>query len=230
LFELMAERLYGGDRRLASHKLVIGSRLASFRSAGESRNSFTPEAYAALQALAALRAIQDGADYFVNTMRAEMTRSVLSLPDGWHFQHFRTEQRLGLPLDSIRLNRDDPFVFKHVCAYPGYFADTEQLKGLLRRMIDEHGTTFEDALAAAGLPLARLDSLKASQMKPLGNLLRADGPAGHTPLAAELRRRLRTEVGDGPRSFTTPVRERLAQGIGLLQHSPSSRRLQESVE
>jgi hypothetical protein len=224
LLDLMADRLYDGNRLKARRKLVVGSRLASVRAPGRRHNLYTPEAYAASQLVSAWRAIQDGAEFFINTMREEMTANVLSLPDGWHYQHFRTEHRLGLDLGAIHLNRADPFVFGHMCSYPGYFTNTADfvatVEGLLARGIPGFDA---DALRCIGVDVDRLPTMKATHLKVFSELLAGEGRLGSLS-SEQFRDWVRREVGDGPRSFTTPVRERLAQAVKILTHSPISRR------
>jgi hypothetical protein len=150
---------------------------------------------------------------------------VLSLPDGTHFRHFGTEQVLGLPVDDIRLNRADEFVFEHMCRYPGYFTNTHDFLRLVERLAGPGGGLDPDRLRSLGLDLERLGAMKASELKVFSSLLTEFGPIGAGLTAEDFREKVRREVGDGPRSFTTPLRERLAQGIRILKQSPAARRL-----
>jgi len=229
LLDLITDRLYDGDRQKARRRLVVGSRLASLRPPGRRHNLYTPEAYAASQLVASWRAIQDGIDFFVNTMREEMTANVLSLPDGSHYQHFRTEHRLGLGLGEIRLNRADPFVFEHMCRYPGYFTNTADFVALVEWLLTQNIPGFDaEALRNIGVDVARLPTIKPVHLKPFSALLTESARIGGLE-TDQLRELVRREVGDGPRSFMTPVRERLAQAVKILSHSPASRRNSRSL-
>lgn len=224
LFDLLASKLYGDDKQLARKNIVVASRLSGFRAPGRSHNRYTPEAFSAIQVVAAARAIEDGVQYFVNTMREDMTAAVLSLNDGSHYRHVRTEKLLGLEMDAIRLNRADPFVFDHMCNYPGYFSDTADFERLVQRLVEngEAGLTAE-RLRATGIDSRRLTSLKPSQLKAFSAFLSPNGSTPNDSPHNVLRGLVRREVGDGPRSFAMSSRERLDEGVRLLKLSPSRR-------
>jgi hypothetical protein len=153
-----------------------------------------------------------------------MTANVLSLPDGWHYQHFRTEHRLGLDLGAIRLNRADPFVFGHMCSYPGYFTNTADFVAMVEGLLARGIPGFDaEALRGIGVDVDRMPTMKATHLKVFSEFLAGDRRLGSLS-SEQLRDQVRREVGDGPRSFATPVRERLAQAVKILTHSPISRR------
>lgn len=135
-----------------------------------------------------------------------------------------TEELLGLPPGSVRLDNSSPLVQMHKTAFPGYFVDNDDAARLIAGLLDQGRLTMADLReptmrliareSAAGGDAALLDELVALAAEPdhrrlaevltrprlfqyLVPLLTGKRPLSRMT-AAELRALLVRDAGDGP--------------------------------
>lgn len=221
LFDLLSEKLFQGNNEQAKDKIHVASRVAPLRPIGKTHNIYTPEAFAAIQVKAAIRAMEDDVQFFVNTMRPEMDKDILSLPNGIGYRHTRTEDLLGIDRESVKLDRTDDFVLYHIFNYLGYFTRTPDLVNLLKDML-ETKELDPDTLITIGIDPEKIDFLKSTHLKHFIPLITQDGVITSNLTGKDFRRRIAKETGDGPASYTMTTQRRFIEGVRVLRASASA--------
>jgi hypothetical protein len=170
--------------------IVAGdSRFGSIRPRGSSSNAYTLEAFAAIKVLEMADARAMHVDYIACQLRAELDSQVLRR-GGVRFGFPRTECLLGLEDGSVRLDRRNLRVVRHLWEFPGYFLDQTDMRRLVDDLLAAQVLTPE-LVRATGL--ANRDQLFAPRhLKGLVPFILGEGPLG-----ARLREGILTNVGDG---------------------------------
>jgi hypothetical protein len=130
-----------------------------------------------------------------------------------------TEQVLGLPPGSVRMDNGLPLVRDHKAAFPGYFIHNDDAARLIAALLDQGRVTMAD-LAAPITQLVERESATGRNWRQLEELLALVAARDHRALAAVLTRphlfkyltpliapggplaHLVSEVRDGPFSAT----------------------------
>jgi len=226
-------------RRLAPHdehaefRIASMSRIAAFPHGERQRTARERErtaiAFAAIQLLATR---DDPSLLYVWSLCPELRDRVLRIRDdgggGVRPDFTRTEELLGLPSGSVRMDNAAPVVQEHKTSFPGYFVDNDDAARLIARLLDEGRLTFADLRppmmrliareSAGGADPRLLDELVALVAEPdyhrladvltrprlfqyLVPLIVGEGPLSRMT-TAELRACLLGETGDGPFSST----------------------------
>ena len=188
----------------------------------------TAAAFAAIQLLAAH---DDPVHVWVDSLCPELRDRVLSVRDRRGRSvvpaFTPTEETLGLPPGSVRLDNELPIVRQHKTLFPGYFVDNADAARVLAVLLDEGRLTIADlrpsigrlveaesAIGGAGRHVEELVAVgdhrglaelltRPRLFKYLAPLLAGAELPARMP-AAELRQRLLFETGDGP--FSSAVR------------------------
>ena len=173
LADVLAERLDGA--------LAGDSRIGAIRPRHAACNAFTLEAFAAVRLAMMMEARSDGVEYVACQLRPSLESRVLNR-NGLYFHFPRTEELLGLPDGSVRLNRANPTVLHHMFSYPGYFLDAQDLQNTIQHK------AIRGAILEAGQP------------HHLVSLLR-----GSSEVGGRLRSRIVERVHDGVYSSVVPT-------------------------
>ncbi len=224
LLQIFTNKLYKGNKNLARDKIVAAARVAPIRPTGNEHNQFTPEAFAALNILASIRAASLRVDFFVNTMRPEMSNKVLALPNGVTFNHIPTEISLGIEEGVVRLNRKDGYVLKHIYDYLGYFVDRADFIKLVQDLLTEKKLTYE-VLTAISIDSSKIERLKAGEIKSFIELTSVEGPITPHLTGEKFRDLVVSKTKDGPKSYTMSVTQRFEEGLKILRESLKARKV-----
>jgi hypothetical protein len=193
-------------------RIIAGeSRIGAIRPPHSKSNEKTLEAFAAIK----LRMVQDarrnGIDYIACQLKPELSQSVLRV-NGFAYQFPRTEDLLGLPCGSIRLNRNNPIVARHILHYPGYFLDSQGVFAVVNQLLEDGDLSEDEFREKTGLNCVKDLQQSARNIRVISALLDPEMPVGVT-----LRSRLLREVVDGTYSSLSHVNQIEEQALNILQ-------------
>jgi hypothetical protein len=220
LFEVFSHELYDDNTQLTASKLAVASRLSPIRAFGRKHNLYTAEAFAAIQVKFGFRAMLDGIDYIVSTMRPETDQTIFALPNGVSFSHIRTDDALGLERGSIKLNRDDKYVRNRMLQHLGYFAEIPSFVALLGSLMQSDPPALDaETFTKYGIDPGKINELKATRLKYFIPMVAEEGNVSPFLTGENLRQRIIQEVADGPASYAMTYRQRIEAGMRVLKAS-----------
>lgn len=191
------------------------SRIGAQRPAHAKSNMRTLEAFAAIKLQMVADARTQGIKYIACQLRADLPSLVFSM-DGTN-GHIRydfppTEDVLGLPKGTLKLNRDDPVVAHHILHFPGYFLDTKSVNQVILELFHQGAFSIDTFREMTGLDTFT-DLQHARNIKALLPLIH-----GGNRLAVMLQNKLLNEVPDGTYSSISHVDDIERRAIKTLSN------------
>lgn len=212
------EELFYRKRGCNPRAIAGESRIGAIRPPKEKSNAKTIEAFAAIKIKMVEDAREMGIDYIACQLRSEMPSTIFSV-NGISYEFPRTDTLLGLPVGSVRLNRNNPEVVQHIINFPGYFLDTKGVHKTVQDLCERGELSLLEFERCTGL--TSLDELmKPRNIKQLTQLIRLDSLGG-----AILKARLIKEINDGTFSSISHIDEiekramRVLQGLAKFESS-----------